>query len=34
LQWIYASRERLSASLARALPEPQGSLAQAILLGL
>jgi competence protein ComEC len=34
LQWIYALRERLSASLARALPEPQGSLAQAILLGL
>ena len=34
LQWIYAARERLSASLARALPEPQGSLAQAILLGL
>jgi len=34
LQWIYSSRERLSASLARALPEPQGSLAQAILLGL
>jgi len=27
-------RQRLSASLARALPEPQGSLAQAILLGL
>jgi len=34
LQWIYALRERLSASLASALPEPQGSLAQAILLGL
>jgi len=34
LQWIYALRERLSASLARALPEPQGSLAQAILLGM
>jgi competence protein ComEC len=34
LQWIYALRERLSASLARALPEPQGALAQAILLGL
>jgi competence protein ComEC len=33
-QWIYSLRERLSASLARALPEPQGSLAQAILLGL
>jgi competence protein ComEC len=34
LQWIYALRERFSASLTRALPEPQGSLAQAILLGL
>jgi competence protein ComEC len=34
LQWIHSLRERLSASLARALPEPQGSLAQAILLGL
>jgi competence protein ComEC len=34
LQWIYYLRERLSASLARALPEPQCSLAQAILLGL
>jgi competence protein ComEC len=34
LQWIYSLRDRLSASLARALPEPQGSLAQAILLGL
>jgi len=34
LQWIYSLRERLSASLARALPEPQGSLAQSILLGL
>jgi len=34
LQWIYSVRERLSASLSRALPEPQGSLAQAILLGL
>jgi competence protein ComEC len=34
LQWIYSLRERLSASLTRALPEPQGSLAQAILLGL
>jgi len=34
LQLIYSLRERLSASLARALPEPQGSLAQAILLGL
>jgi len=34
LQVIYSLRERLSASLARALPEPQGSLAQGILLGL
>jgi competence protein ComEC len=34
LQWICSLREQLSASLARALPEPQGSLAQAILLGL
>jgi competence protein ComEC len=34
LQWIYSLRERLSTSLARALPEPQGSLSQAILLGL
>jgi competence protein ComEC len=34
LQWIYSLREHLSASLAGALPEPQGSLAQAILLGL
>ena len=33
-QWIYSLRERLSASLIRALPEPQGSLAQGILLGL
>jgi competence protein ComEC len=34
LQWIYSLRERLAAALARALPEPQGSLAQGILLGL
>jgi len=34
LQGIFSLRERLSASLARALPEPQGSLAEAILLGL
>ncbi|MGA8850039.1 MAG: DNA internalization-related competence protein ComEC/Rec2 [Dehalococcoidia bacterium] len=34
LQWIYSLREQLSTSLARALPEPQGSLAQGILLGL
>jgi competence protein ComEC len=34
LQWIYSLRRVLSASLARALPEPQGSLAQGILLGI
>jgi len=34
LQWIYSLRYQLGASLAGALPEPQGSLAQAILLGL
>jgi len=34
LQWIYSLREHLFTSLARALPEPQGSLAQGILLGL
>jgi competence protein ComEC len=34
LQWIYSLRGRLSVSLTRALPEPQGSLAQGILLGL
>ncbi|MGQ9546963.1 MAG: ComEC/Rec2 family competence protein, partial [Dehalococcoidia bacterium] len=34
LHWVYSFRERLSASLAGALPEPQGSLAQAIVLGL
>jgi competence protein ComEC len=34
LQWIYSLRERLADSLVRALPEPQGSLAQGILLGL
>ena len=33
LQWIYSLREGLSTSLAKALPEPQGSLAQGILLG-
>ena len=33
LQWLYSLRESLSDSLARALPEPQGALAQAILLG-
>jgi len=34
LQWLYSFREKLSASLARTLPEPQGSLAQGILLGI
>jgi competence protein ComEC len=34
LQWIYSLREQLSVSIARALPEPQGSLAEGILLGL
>ena len=34
LQWIYSLRERLGASLAGALPEPQASLAEAIFLGL
>ncbi len=34
LQWIYSLRGQLSSSLARALPEPQGSLAQGILLGI
>ncbi len=34
LHWIYSLRTRLSTSLARALPEPQCSLGQAILLGL
>jgi len=34
LQRLYSFRESLSASLARALPEPQGSLAQGILLGM
>lgn len=33
LQWIYSLREQLSATLGKALPEPQGSLAQAIFLG-
>jgi competence protein ComEC len=33
LQWLHSLRERLCASLARALPEPQCSLAQGILLG-
>jgi competence protein ComEC len=34
LQWLYSLREYLSSSLAKALPEPQGSLAQGILLGM
>ena len=34
LQWLYSLRENLSNSLDRALPEPQGSLAQGILLGM
>ncbi|PIP47982.1 MAG: hypothetical protein COS87_00200 [Chloroflexi bacterium CG07_land_8_20_14_0_80_45_17] len=34
LQWLYSIRESLSNSLTRALPEPQGSLAQGILLGI
>ncbi len=32
-EWLYALRERLSQALASALPEPQASLAQGILLG-
>jgi competence protein ComEC len=31
--WLYSARNRLSESLSQALPEPQGSLAQALLLG-
>ncbi|MCK4580123.1 MAG: ComEC/Rec2 family competence protein, partial [Dehalococcoidia bacterium] len=34
LRWLYSFRESLSDSLTRALPEPQGSLAQGILLGI
>jgi len=34
LEWLYSFRESLSDSLARALPEPQASLAQGILLGI
>jgi competence protein ComEC len=34
LEWLYSFRGRLSDSLAQALPEPQGSLAQGILLGI
>jgi competence protein ComEC len=33
LEWLYSFRGQLSDSLAQALPEPQGSLAQGILLG-
>lgn len=33
LSWIYSLRNRLSQSLSQALPEPQASLAQGILLG-
>ncbi len=33
LEWVYSLRNRLSKSLASALPEPQGSVAQGILLG-
>ncbi len=34
LAWIYSLRNRLSQSLVRAMPEPQASLAQGILLGI
>jgi competence protein ComEC len=34
LKWIYSLRSELSQSLARVLPEPQASLAQAMLLGI
>jgi competence protein ComEC len=34
LAWIYSLRNRLSQNLSQALPEPQASLAQGILLGL
>jgi len=34
LQWIFSLRERLSVLLTQALPEPQASLAQGILLGI
>jgi competence protein ComEC len=33
-QWLYSFRQRLSQSLAAALPEPQASLAQGIVLGI
>ncbi len=34
MAWIYTLRDRLAEGLASCLPEPQGSLAQAVLLGL
>ncbi len=34
LQWLYSFRERMSESLAASLSEPQGAVAQALLLGL
>lgn len=34
LEWVHSLRERLAASLTRALPEPQCSIAQGILLGM
>jgi len=34
LEWVYSLREQLSQSLAEALPEPQVSLAQGIILGI
>ncbi|HEX78393.1 MAG TPA: DNA internalization-related competence protein ComEC/Rec2 [Dehalococcoidia bacterium] len=34
MAWLYSVRERLSQGLGQALPEPQGSLAQAMLLGI
>ena len=33
LEWVYSLRNRLSQTLAEVLPEPQASLAQAIILG-
>ena len=33
LEWVYGLRSRISQALENALPEPQGALAQAILLG-
>ncbi len=34
LAWLYSVREKLSQPLAKVLPEPQGALAQAIVLGM